>query len=73
MVCLLIRLRAARSFLSPLAFLMIWDLAHALKSVIRLGYERRDDPILENESVDPKNVVELRKRLSQNQVREGMF
>lgn len=52
---------------------MIWDLAHALKSVIRLGYERRDDPILENESVDPKNVVELRKRLSQNQVREGMF
>jgi len=44
-----------------------------LKSVIKLGYERGQDSTLENESVDPKRVVKIRKRLSQNQVREGMF
>jgi hypothetical protein len=44
-----------------------------LKSVIRLGHERGEDPLPENESVDPKRLVKLRKRLSRNQVREGMF
>jgi hypothetical protein len=44
-----------------------------LKSVIKLGYERGENPVPENETAHPRNVVKLRKDRSQNRVREGTF
>ena len=44
-----------------------------LKSVATLGKEKGDVPLLENESVDPDNIVQLRKGLQPGQVREGEF
>jgi len=44
-----------------------------LKSVVEMGREKEDNPLLENESVDPDNIVKLRKGLKKGQVREGAF
>jgi hypothetical protein len=44
-----------------------------LKSVVSKGKDKQDMPLPENDSVQPQNVVHLRKRLKQGQVREGAF
>lgn len=44
-----------------------------LKSVVRIGAERGEVPLPENASVDPTNIVTLRKGLREGQVREGRF
>ena len=44
-----------------------------LKSVVEMGKEKGDNPLPENESVDPKNIVKLGKNLKKSQVREGTF
>jgi len=44
-----------------------------LKSVVEMGKEKGDNPLPENESVDPDNIVKLRKGLKKGQVREGAF
>ncbi len=44
-----------------------------LKSVATLGKDKGDVPLPENESVDPDNIIELRKDLQPGQVREGQF
>jgi hypothetical protein len=49
------------------------DLLSKLKSVVTLGKEKGDVPLPENQSIDPTNIVELRKDLKKHQVREGTF
>jgi hypothetical protein len=44
-----------------------------LKSVVEVGKEKGDNPLPENESVDPERIVELRKGLKKGEVREGAF
>jgi len=44
-----------------------------LKSVTKLGQEKGDVPLPENESVTPEKVITLRKGLGRDQVREGQF
>jgi len=44
-----------------------------LKSVVTMGREKRDVPLPENQSVTPSNVVELRRGLRRDQVREAAF
>jgi hypothetical protein len=44
-----------------------------LKSVAELGAEKGDVPLPENESVTPERVVELRRKLKKDEVREGRF
>jgi hypothetical protein len=44
-----------------------------LKSVAELGLEKGAAPLPENESVTPETVVELRRHLKKDQVREGKF
>jgi hypothetical protein len=44
-----------------------------LKSVAEMGKEKGDNPLPENKSVEPDNIVKLRKNLKKNQVREGQF
>ena len=44
-----------------------------LGSVAELGKAYGDKPLPENQPVDPKNVVQLRKGLKKGQVREGTF
>jgi hypothetical protein len=44
-----------------------------LKSVAEMGKEKGDNPLPENEGVDPDNIVKLRKGLKKGQVREGIF
>ncbi len=44
-----------------------------VKSVTQLGREKNDAPLPENESVNPTNVVNLRKGLKEGEVREGRF
>jgi hypothetical protein len=44
-----------------------------LKSVIRMGYEKGEYPLPENEPAVPKRVIRLRKGLARDQVREGSF
>ena len=46
---------------------------NGLKSVVEIGKEKGDNPLPENESVDPDNIVKLRKGLKKGQVREGAF
>jgi hypothetical protein len=46
---------------------------NGLKSVVEMGKEKGDNPLPENESVDPDNIVKLRKGLKKGQVREGAF
>jgi hypothetical protein len=43
------------------------------KSVAQLGAERDDNPLPENDTVDPARVIELRTGLRKDQVREGAF
>jgi len=38
-----------------------------------MGKEQGDNPLPENQSVDPDNIVKLRKGLKKEQVREGQF
>lgn len=49
------------------------DKLAALKSISELGKEKGDAPLPENESVSPENIVNLRRDLKKNQVREGRF
>jgi hypothetical protein len=49
------------------------DLLSKLKSVVTLGKEKGDVPLPENESLQPHRVVELRRGLKKDQVREGSF
>ncbi len=44
-----------------------------LKSVAKMGDEKGDVPLPENESVDPERIVKLREAMAENQVREGAF
>ena len=44
-----------------------------LKSVVEMGKSKGEKPLPENESVEPGNVVQLRKGLTRDQVREGAF
>jgi len=44
-----------------------------LKSVVQMGKDKHDVPLPDNESVTPESIVELRKGLAQDQVREGRF
>jgi hypothetical protein len=44
-----------------------------LKSIAKLGKEKGDQPLSENQSVDPTNVIDLRRGLKEGQVREGRF
>ncbi len=44
-----------------------------LKSVAEMAKEKGEVVLPENESVDPKNIVKLRKDLVKDQVREGSF
>jgi hypothetical protein len=44
-----------------------------MKSVADLGKEKGELPLPENQTVDPTNVITLRKGLAKNQVREGSF
>ena len=46
---------------------------NGLKSVVEMGKEKGDNPLPENESVDPEHIVKLRKGLKKGQVREGAF
>ncbi len=45
----------------------------SLKSVVKKGKEKGDVPLPENEPVTPANIIQLRKGLKKNQVREGVF
>jgi len=49
------------------------DKLRDLKSVVQMGKEKGDNPLPENESVTPENIVKLRNGLRQGQVREGSF
>lgn len=49
------------------------DILSKLKSVVGMGNDKGEVPLPENESVDVKNVVQLRKGLKKGQVREGRF
>lgn len=44
-----------------------------VKSVVQLGYEKGDNPLPENVSVTPENLVQIRAGLKPGQVREGDF
>jgi hypothetical protein len=44
-----------------------------LKSVAQQGKDKKDKPLPENESVTPGKIVELRKGLKKEEVREGSF
>jgi hypothetical protein len=45
----------------------------SLKSVVEMGKKKGDNPLPENQSVNPDNIVKLRKGLKKGQVREGQF
>ena len=49
------------------------DILSKLKSVAKLGREKNEVPLPENESVNVKHIVQLRKGLKKGQVREGRF
>ena len=44
-----------------------------LKSVAELGAEKGDVPLPENESVTPETVIQLRRKLGKDEVRQGRF
>lgn len=46
---------------------------NGLKSVLRMGQEKGESPLPENEPADPAYVVPLRAGLAPNEVREGAF
>ena len=49
------------------------EVLEKLKSVSQIGAEKGDVPLPENASVEPANIVTLRKGLREGQVREGQF
>lgn len=49
------------------------DVLSGLESVAKLGKEKGDVPLPENESVTPEHVVQLRSGMKPGQVREGRF
>ena len=49
------------------------SLLHWLKSVVKLGTEKGDVPLPENESTSADKVINLGKELRPGQVREGKF
>lgn len=49
------------------------DVLSKLKSVVKLGKEKGDVPLPENQPVEVDNIVKLRKGLKKGQVREGSF
>ena len=49
------------------------DKLAGLKSVVQMGKEKNDNPLPENDSVEPNKVIKLRKGLKKGQVREGVF
>jgi hypothetical protein len=49
------------------------EILKGLKSVVQLGKDKQDNPLPENESVTPGKIIELRKGLKKNEVREGTF
>jgi hypothetical protein len=49
------------------------DVLSKLKSVVTLGKEKGEVPLPENQSVQPQHIIELRKDLKKDQVREGDF
>ncbi len=49
------------------------DLLAKLKSWAQMGQEKRDPRVEDNDSITPQHIVELRKHLSKEQVREGSF
>jgi len=44
-----------------------------VKSVVQMGKKKGEHPLPENESVEPGNVIQLGKKLTPDQVREGSF
>lgn len=46
---------------------------NSLKSIVQMGKQKGDNPLPENESVDPEHIVKINKKLKKNQVREGEF
>jgi hypothetical protein len=44
-----------------------------VKSILEIGKKKGDDPLPENESVSPENIVQLRSGLKMDQVSEGSF
>jgi hypothetical protein len=44
-----------------------------VKTVAEVGKQKKENPLPENESVDPQHIVSLKKGLEKNQVREGEF
>lgn len=44
-----------------------------LKSVVQMGKDKHDVPLPENESVTPERIIEIRKGLASDQIREGSF
>jgi hypothetical protein len=49
------------------------DVLAGLESVVDMGHAKSDVPVPENVTVSPTNVVEIRKSLAPDQVREGQF
>ncbi|MFC2172975.1 hypothetical protein ACFLU6_10150 [Acidobacteriota bacterium] len=49
------------------------DILSKLKSVIQMGKKKGDVPLPENEPVKPDHIIELRRGLKKDQVREGRF
>jgi hypothetical protein len=47
------------------------EILKELKSVVEMGKQKGDVPLPENESVEADRVIQLRRALSKNQVREG--
>ena len=46
---------------------------HGVKSVVQMGEKKGENPLPENESVEPGEIIQLGKKLAPNQVREGSF
>ena len=44
-----------------------------MKSITEKAKKKKDKPLPENESVNPVNIKKIRKKLKNNQVREGIF
>lgn len=49
------------------------DKLNSMKSIVRLGKEKGDNPLPDNESISIKTVISLHKKLAKDQVREGTF
>jgi hypothetical protein len=49
------------------------DKLKGLKSIVEMGKQKGDNPLPENEGVDPEPIVKISKNIKKNQVREGRF